>query len=68
MLPCGYFMGVIAIPLYGVGFWAVAQMLAPKAPRAGLVVLVSGVIMAVLGVLFMVLPGYLLRLRSGPAL
>ncbi|MBC2713708.1 MAG: hypothetical protein HF978_00155 [Desulfobacteraceae bacterium] len=49
ILPCGYFLGVIAIPLYGVGFWAVAQMLASKAPRAGRVVLISGVIMAVLG-------------------
>ncbi len=49
LLPFGYFLGVIAIPLYAVGFWAVANILATGAPRAGRVVFVSGIIVAVLG-------------------
>lgn len=48
-LPIGYFLGILAIPLYGLGFWAIAKILSPSAPRAGRVVLVSGVIMAVFG-------------------
>jgi uncharacterized protein DUF6796 len=45
----GYVLGIFAIPLYGVGFWAVAKILAAETPLSGQVVLVSGVIMAVLG-------------------
>jgi hypothetical protein len=49
VLTVGYFLGVFAIPLYGIGFWAVAKILAAETPFAGMVVFVSGVIMAVLG-------------------
>jgi hypothetical protein len=49
LLPLGYFMGVLAIPLYGFGFWAIAKIFTPGAFRAGRFVLVSGVMMAVIG-------------------
>lgn len=49
VLTVGYFLGVFTIPLYGVGFWAVARILATGTPFAGRVVLVSGVIMGVFG-------------------
>lgn len=49
MLPLAYYLGVLGIPLYAVGYAALAVTLARDAPRASRIILIVGSILGVLG-------------------
>jgi hypothetical protein len=49
MLPLAYYLGVLGIPLYAVGYAALAVTLARDAPRASRTILIVGTILGVLG-------------------
>ena len=48
-LVAGYYLGVLAIPLYGLGYWEVAQGLAPAGERAARAVFLLGLSGGALG-------------------
>ncbi|MCP5057902.1 MAG: hypothetical protein GY937_14450 [bacterium] len=48
-LVVGHYLGVLAIPLYGLGYWAVAQLLAPGRAAAARAVLGTGLFAAAIG-------------------
>ena len=49
MLPAGYYLGVLGISLYAIGYAALAATLARDTPKASRTVLIAGTILGVLG-------------------
>ena len=49
MLPLSYYLGVLAIPFYALGYAELAAVLARDTPRASRVILITGVAVGVLG-------------------
>ncbi|RLB49926.1 MAG: hypothetical protein DRJ42_19950 [Deltaproteobacteria bacterium] len=49
LLPLSFYLGVLGVPFYAVGYAALASRLAPETPRASRVILVAGTIVGVLG-------------------
>ena len=49
MLPVSYYLGVLGIPLYAVGYAALSATLGQDAPKASRIILIAGAILGVLG-------------------